>query len=145
MRPADIRDGGEEEEDVRMGPSIVAVQRAADLFSDPKVRARVLAWHEQDVPLLEMVERLGFLNLMEPVLRDAIERLTPEEVAIIRSVFVAEIERAGEATDVTMPVRCGIIAVTGSVDVSSDGRGPGSRGRGGRAAVLSASLLRPRI
>ena len=103
-----------------MGPSIAAVQSAAELFSDPQVRARVLAWHEQDVPLLEMVERLGFLDLMEPVLRRAIEDLKPDEVAIIRSAFVAEIERAGEAPTATMPVRCGIIAVTGPVDVTSE-------------------------
>ena len=103
-----------------MGPSIAAVQRAADLFADPQVRARVLAWHAQDVPLLEMVERLGFLNLMEPVLREAIEGLTTDEVAIIRSAFVAEIERAGDDPTATMPVRCGIIAVTGPVDVSSE-------------------------
>jgi hypothetical protein len=42
-----------------MGPSIAAVQRAAELFADPQVRTRVLTWHEQDVPFLEMVERLG--------------------------------------------------------------------------------------
>jgi hypothetical protein len=103
-----------------MGPPIAAVQRAAELFADPKVRALVLGWHEQDVPLLDMVERLGFLNLMEPTMREAIEGLSPDEVAIVRSAFVAEIERAGEAPTATMPVKCGILAVTGPVDVSSE-------------------------
>lgn len=102
-----------------MGPSIAAVQRAAQLFSDPSVRAQLLAWHAQDVPLLEMVDRLGFADLFDPELRAAVAGLKPDEVAILRAAFVAEINRAGDSEDATMPVECGIADVTGPVAVTS--------------------------
>lgn len=102
-----------------MGPTIVAVQRAAQLFADPAVRAQVLTWHAEGVGLYEMVERLGFADLVDPPLRAAIEGLEPSEVTIIREAFVAEIERAGSTTTATMPVECSITEVTGPVAVTA--------------------------
>jgi hypothetical protein len=108
-----------------MGPPVAAVQKAEQVFADPKVREQLLTWHAQQVPLLEMIDRLGFADLVDPALRDAIEGLTPQEVAIIRAAVVAEIDRAGDSETATLPVDCGIAPVTGPVTVTAadiDGR-----------------------
>lgn len=108
-----------------MGPPLAAVQKAEQVFADPKVREMLLTWHAQAVPLLDMIDRLGFTDLVDPALRDAIARLSPAEVAIIRTAVVAEIDRAGDADTATLPIDCGIANVTGNVTVTAadvDGR-----------------------
>jgi hypothetical protein len=108
-----------------MGPPVAAVQRAEQLFADPKVREQLLSWHAQQLPLLEMIDRLGFTDLVDPKLRDAIEGLTPAEVGIIRAAVLDEIDRAGDSDRATLPVDCGIPSVSGPVGVTAadiDGR-----------------------
>ena len=108
-----------------MGPPLAAVRRAEEVFADPKARELLLTWHAQKVPLLDMVDRLGFSELFGPELRAAIEGLSPEEVAIIRAAMVEEIDRAGSSPGATLPVDCGIAKVTGPVSVTAadvDGR-----------------------
>ena len=108
-----------------MGPPVAAVQKAEQLFADPKVREQLLTWHAQQLPLLDMIDRLGFTDLVDPALRDAIAGLSPEEVAIIRAAVVAEIDRSGDADGATLPVDCGIASVSGPVTVTAadiDGR-----------------------
>jgi hypothetical protein len=108
-----------------MGPPVEAVQKAEQLFADPKVREQLLSWHAQQVPLLDMIDRLGFTNLVDPALRDAIAGLSPAEVAIIRAAVLDEIDRAGDSESATLPVDCGIASVDGPVTVTAadiDGR-----------------------
>jgi hypothetical protein len=101
-----------------MGPSLVAVQHAGQVFADPAVRTQVRAWFEEGAPLLEMVDRLGIAEFFEPELRIAIAGLSPEEVGVIRNTVLAEIDRAGPSTGATLPVECEITRVTGPVTVS---------------------------
>lgn len=103
-----------------MGPTFTAVQQATRLFDDPGVRTRVRTWFDEGVPLLEMVDRLGFSRLVDDGLRAAIEGLSTEEVAIIRGAYLAEIERAGDAVGATPPVECTLTAVAGPVRVTAD-------------------------
>ncbi len=76
-----------------MGPPVAAVQKAEQLFADPKVREQLLTWHAQQLPLLDMIDRLGFTDLVDPALRDAIEACRPTRSAIIRAAVLAEIDR----------------------------------------------------
>jgi hypothetical protein len=102
-----------------VGPSIVAVQHAGQVFADPAVRTQVRAWFDEGTPLLEMVDRLGIAEFFDPDLRVAIAGLSPEEVKVIRDAVVAEIDRAGPSTAATLPVECEISRVTGPVSVSA--------------------------
>lgn len=102
-----------------MGPSIVAVQRAGQVFADPAVRTQVRQWFAEGTPLLEMVDRLGIADAFEPDLRAAIAGLSPAEVEVIRAAVLAEIERSGPSTEATLPVECAITHVTGPVEVSA--------------------------
>jgi hypothetical protein len=94
-----------------VGPSLTAVQQAADAFADPAVRAQLRQWHVEEMPLMEMVDRLGFADLFDDALRAAVVGLRPDEVAIIRRSFLAEIERVGDVPDATMPIACDIAVV----------------------------------
>jgi Zn-dependent alcohol dehydrogenase len=108
-----------------MGPPIVGVQRAAELFADPEVRAQTRAWHVAKMPLMEMVDRLGLSKDFDPELRAAVAGLSDAEAEIVREVFLATIDAAGDATDVSLPVDCGIEDDVGAVNVSAgtkDGR-----------------------
>jgi hypothetical protein len=102
-----------------VGPSIAAVQRAAELFAEPNVRTQLREWHLQDMPLMEMVDRLGFAALFDDSLRAAVAGLTKGEVQVIRDAFLAEIDAAGTATGSSMPVECSIAGVVGPVKVTS--------------------------
>jgi hypothetical protein len=112
-------------EGIAMGPGLSAVQRATELFSDPAVRAQVRAWHTENVPLIDMVDRLGFTDLVDNALRAAITGLSPAEVSSVRTAFLAEIERAAQSRQIIMPVECALTEVTGPVTVTPaevDGR-----------------------
>ena len=102
-----------------MGPSLSAVQQAAELFADPAVRVQLQQWLLEGMPLMEMVDRLGFADLFDDALRAAVAGLGPDEIAIIREVFLAEIDRAGNAGDATMPIRCDISVVDSPVVVTA--------------------------
>jgi hypothetical protein len=72
-----------------------------------------------------MIDRLGFSDLVDPALRDAIAGLSPQEVAIIRAAVAAEIDRSRDSETATLPVDCGIADVKGAVTVTAadvDGR-----------------------
>lgn len=109
-----------------MGPTLTTVEQAEAVFNDPAVREQVRQWHLEEVPLLEMVDRLGFGHTVDDQLRAAVDALLPEEVAIIRKVMLEEIERAGSASEAKLPVDCTITRVTGAVAVSAEA-GPGGR------------------
>jgi hypothetical protein len=105
-----------------MGPPLVGVARATELFDDPEVRAQVRAWHLEEMPLLEMVDRLDMSGLFDPELRAAIAGLGPDDVKVIRQAFMAAIDEAGKATTVKYPVDCSIDVITGPVSVSAGDR-----------------------
>jgi hypothetical protein len=106
-----------------MGPMLTAVQQAQLKFSDPAIRAQVLTWHAEGVSLLDMVDRIGLSDEFAGPLREAIAKLSPDEVATIRKAMVAAIDRGGKSTDVPMPVDCNLDVVTGPVVVTPADRG----------------------
>jgi hypothetical protein len=95
-----------------------AVGQADAQFTDPDVRARVRAWHEEGVSLLDMGNRLGIV--FDAPLRDIIEALSPAEVASIRKAMIAAIDRGGDARDVKMPVNCTLAQMPASVVVTPE-------------------------
>lgn len=103
-----------------MGPSLSAVQHATELFADPAVRAQLRQWHREQMPLMEMVDRLGFTDLFDDKLRTVVVNLAPHEVAIIRDVMLAEIDNAAASTKSVMPIACDIVDVPSSVVVTSE-------------------------
>jgi hypothetical protein len=103
-----------------VGPSLSAVQQAADLFADPAVRTQLRQWHLEGMPLMEMVDRLGFTDLFDDTLRAAVVNLSPDEVAIIREAYLAEIDRLADAPQATMPIACEIAEVSPSVIVTRE-------------------------
>jgi hypothetical protein len=105
-----------------MGPPLVGVARATELFDDPEVRAQVRAWHLEEMPLLEMVDRLDMSGLFDPDLRAAIAGLSPEDVKVVRQAFLAAIDAAGKSTTVKYPVDCSIDVISGPVSVSAGER-----------------------
>jgi len=102
-----------------VGPSIAAVQRASQLFAQPNIRTQLREWHVQQMPLMEMVDRLGLSDLFDDALRAAVTGLKPDEVQVIRDAFLAEIDSAGSATDSSMPVECSLASVVGPVTVTA--------------------------
>lgn len=98
-----------------MGP-YDGVEAAQVQFADPGLRAELLEWHAQGVPLLEMADRLGIV--LDPAIRAAVDGLTPDEVGTIRAAFVGEIERTG-AGAAEWPVECNIVPVIGPVVVTA--------------------------
>jgi hypothetical protein len=95
-----------------------AVGQAAAQFSDPSVRSRIRAWHEEGVSLLDMGNRLGIV--FDDQLRDIIAALSPDEVATIRKAMIAAIDRGGQGTDVTMPIDCTLQALPSQVVVTPE-------------------------
>lgn len=95
-----------------------AVGQADIQFADPAVRARVRAWHEEGVSLLDMGNRLGIV--FDDPLRDLIAGLTPDEVTTIRKAMIAAIDRGGPGTDVKMPINCTLASLPLDVVVSPE-------------------------
>ncbi len=95
-----------------------AVGQADVQFADPAVRARIRAWHEEGVSLLDMGNRLSIV--FDAPLRDIIEKLTPDEVATIRKAMIAAIDRAGQSTDAQMPIDCTLAALPTAVFVNPE-------------------------
>jgi hypothetical protein len=95
-----------------------AVGEAAVQFADPATRARIRAWHEEGVSLLDMGNRLGIV--FDAPLREIIEQLTPAEVATIRKAMIAAIDRGGRGIDVKMPIDCTLDVLPSSVVVSPE-------------------------
>lgn len=102
-----------------MGPALPPAALAMQAFGDPSVRSQVRQWHQDEVPFLDMVDRLGLGAQFVGPLRDAIANLTPDEVSIIRKAFLAAIDRAGDSDGAPFPVACRITATPGPVTVSA--------------------------
>lgn len=107
-----------------MAPTLQLPREAARLWTDPAVRARIVAMHRDDVPLLEMIDALGLTGALEADgLRDVIAGLDPSEVATIRDAFVAE-ATATSGVGAHFPVDCRIDDVAAGVAiVAADARG----------------------
>jgi hypothetical protein len=95
-----------------------AVGQADAQFADPAVRARIRAWHEEGVTLLDMGNRLGIV--FDDRLRDIIAGLSADEVATIRKAMIAAIDRGGQGTDVKMPIDCTLDVLPKSVVVTPE-------------------------
>jgi hypothetical protein len=95
-----------------------AVGQADVQFADPAVRARIRAWHEEGVSLLDMGNRLGIV--FDDQLRDLIAGLSPAEVATIRKAMIAAIDRGGQGTDVKMPIDCTLDVLPPAVVVTPE-------------------------
>jgi len=96
-----------------MTPSIsTGIQTAFDEFANPARRPEILKWHEQQMPFLDMAARLGIK--FEPDLSDAIAKLTPEQVKVIREAMVASLESDG----MVMPIDCDLQELPAAIVVT---------------------------
>jgi hypothetical protein len=95
-----------------------AVGQADAQFSDPAVRTRIRAWHEEGVSLVDMGNRLGIV--FDDRLRDLIAGLSPAEVATIRKAMIAAIDRGGQGAGVKMPIDCTLDALPQNVVVTPE-------------------------
>jgi hypothetical protein len=100
-----------------MGPALPPAGQAMQVFADPAVRTQVRQWHLDEVPFLDMIDRLGLSAQFVGPLRDAIANLSAEEVGIIRKAFIGAIDRAGDSEGASFPVACMIRGVPGPVTV----------------------------
>ena len=111
-----------------MPPTLQLPQRAARLWTDPAVRARIVAMHRDDIPLIDMCEELGLMDaVVADGLQAVIEGLDSEEVSVIRDAFVAE-ARFATGSGAHFPVDCRIDSTEGGVQVVPDAPGPGAVG-----------------
>jgi hypothetical protein len=92
------------------------LQPAADaqkLFTNPANKDRLLQWHTQGMPFLQMADQLKLV--IPGPMRDAIAGLSPAEVAIIRDAMVGALN----ANAAAMPVECSVTGLDGPVTVTS--------------------------
>jgi len=88
------------------GGSLVS-QEAARLWGDPATRARIVQMHEQGMSLVEMTDALGLGPALDADgLRDVVAGLDPQEVQLVRDVFVAEATSRAGAAGASFPVDC---------------------------------------
>jgi hypothetical protein len=107
-----------------MGPGLDGVSQATAAFADPDHREQLLQWHEEGASFTDMIDRLG-IGGFDPELRAVIDRLSPEDVAVIREAMVAELVRVGPGGAGELPISCTIQATPRAVDVTPirvDGR-----------------------
>jgi hypothetical protein len=84
------------------------VQAAQRAWSDPEIRARIVAMHAENLTLEEMVDELGLGPAMDADgLRDIVRDLPGDAVDAIRGVFVAEAV-AAIGSGAFFPVDCRI-------------------------------------
>ena len=114
-----------------MVPTLQLPQQAARLWADPAVRAKIVAMHRDETPLLEMIDALGLTRYLDADgLRDVIVGLDASEVATIRDAFVAEGAAAGVGAQ--SPVDCRVDNVAAGVTIvaaeaARDATGPIAR------------------
>jgi hypothetical protein len=94
-----------------------AIAQAQAEFAKPEVRARVLKWHQEGKPLLEMADELGIV--FDGALRKAIADLTDAEVATIRAAMVDAISN----DTAQMPVDCSLDALPPKIEVTPEDKG----------------------
>jgi hypothetical protein len=107
-----------------MGPGLDGVGQATAAFADPSNREQILQWHQEGVSFTDMIDRLG-IGGFGSELRAVIDRLSPEDVAVIREAMVAELVRVGPKGAGELPISCTIQAAPRAVDVTPirvDGR-----------------------
>ena len=89
-----------------MSSGMALPQEAARLWADPVRRQEIVAMHQAQVPLREMVRRLGLDDALEADgLGDVIDGLSGPDVDAIREVFAAEATRAGSG-GANFPIDC---------------------------------------
>ena len=85
------------------------------------MRAKIVAMHRDETPLLEMIDALGLTRYLDADgLRDVIVGLDASEVATIRDAFVAEAAAAGVGAQFT-----GVTIV--AAEAARDATGPIAR------------------
>jgi hypothetical protein len=107
-----------------MVPTLQLPQEAARLWADPATRAKIVAMHRDDVPLMEMIDQLGLTQVLDADgLRGVIEGLSDTEIATIRDAFVAE-AKAASGVGAHFPVDCRVDNVAAGVKIiAADGQG----------------------
>jgi hypothetical protein len=97
---------------VRLHSLVVATNAA---LTDPEVQARVREMHDEEMPLLDMVDELGLGRDMTPEIRAVIQGLSPDVVAGIRRATLEALDNGGTE----MPLDCAITEaeVASGVDV----------------------------
>jgi hypothetical protein len=87
-----------------MPPGLEIVDAANAALADPAVRDAVREMHQQDAPLLQMVEALGLDDDLTTRVRLIVGELSPQVVAGIREATVAMLDAGG----VAMPGDCSV-------------------------------------
>jgi hypothetical protein len=82
-------------------PLVVA---ANESLADPNVRETIRHMHEQQYPLVKMVEDLGLDDYMSPQIRHVLENLSPKVVDGIREATLEMLKRAEHE----MPLDCNV-------------------------------------
>ena len=85
-------------------PSLPLVEAANRGLADPDFRASVRKMHEEDYPLVKMVEALGLEDDLTDQVRAIVEALSPEVVAAIRKATLAMLDSADDKYE--MPLNC---------------------------------------
>ncbi len=86
--------------------AIKLTKQAARLWADPATRARIVAMHATETPLVDMVHELGLDDSLDAdQLRGVVENLSGEEVAAIRKAFIDE-ARAADGDGAAFPIDC---------------------------------------
>ncbi len=113
-----------------MALSLQLPQKAARLWSNPSIRAKIIAMHARNEPLLDMISALGLDDILDSDgLRETIEGLSEDEVAIIREAFISE-ARAAERSGASFPIDCRVDDPFsgGGVAIVASSAGPGAVG-----------------
>lgn len=111
-----------------MALSLQLPQEAARLWSNPATRAKIIAMHARNEPLLDMISALGLDDILDSDgLRQTIEGLSEDEVGVIREAFIAE-ARAAERSGASFPIDCRVDDFAGGVTIVASAAGPGAVG-----------------
>jgi hypothetical protein len=100
-----------------MVPTLQLPQEASRLWADPAIRAKIVAMHRDEVPLLDMIDALDLTSILDADgLRGVIEGLSSAEIATIRDAFVAE-ALAAEGVGAHFPIDCRVDNVAVGVEI----------------------------
>ena len=90
-------------------------------LTDQAFRDQIRAMHENQTPLVDMVEQLGLTDQMTPPVRAVVEGLGAKEVAAIRQATIDMLDRAErDPAQNKMPVDCNLTqdAIDGGAPVA---------------------------
>jgi hypothetical protein len=112
-----------------MALSLQLPNEAARLWSIPDMRAKILAMHASDMPLLEMVHELGLDHMLEADgLGEVVAGLSTEDVQVIRNAFIAE-AREAEKPGAIFPIDCRVDDHSNGVTIEAAPFGDDDDGR----------------